>query len=65
MLVRADSTLQKRPLDYSENERIKMEFLTVTKWCEPVIVCRDSADDVSDLSIQLYESWVISAIDQP
>lgn len=58
MLVRADSTLQKLPLDYNENESIKMESGTVAKWCELVIVCRESADDVSDFSIQLYESWL-------
>lgn len=64
MLVRVDSTLQKLPPDYNENESIKMEFRTVAKWCELVIVCRESTDDVSDFSIQMYKSRVIPAIDQ-
>lgn len=64
MLVRVDSTLQKPPIDYNENESLKMEFRTVAKWCELVIVCRESTDDVSDFSIQMYKSRVIPAIDQ-
>ncbi|MCJ1348425.1 hypothetical protein MMC31_006657 [Peltigera leucophlebia] len=64
MLVRVDSTLQKLPPDYNENESIKMEFRTVAKWCELVIVCRESTDDVSDFSLQMYKSRVIPAIDQ-
>lgn len=64
MLVRAYSTLQKLRIDYNENRSIKMEFHTVAKWYELVIVCRESADDVSDFSIQLHESWVIPVTDQ-
>lgn len=64
MLVRVDSTLQKPPIDYNENESLKMEFRTVAKWCELVIVCRESTDDLSDFSIQMYKSRVIPAIDQ-
>lgn len=64
MLVRVDSTLQKLPPEYNENESLKIEFRTVAKWCELVIVCRESTDNVSDFSIQMYKSRVIPAIDQ-
>lgn len=64
MLVRVDSTLQKPSTDYNENESLKMEFRTVAKWCELVIVCRESTDDLSDFSVQMYKSRVIPAIDQ-
>lgn len=64
MLVRVDSTLHKPSTDYNENESLKMEFRTVAKWCELVIVCRESTDELSDFSIQMYKSRVIPAIDQ-
>lgn len=64
MLVRVDSTMQQLPPDYNENDSLKTESRTVDKWREFVVVCRESMEDDSDFSIQIYKSRVIPAIEQ-
>lgn len=64
MLVRVDSTMQQLPIDYNENDSLKTESRTVDKWREFVVVCRESTEDDSDFSIQMYKSRVIPAIEQ-
>lgn len=64
MLVRVDSTLQELPSDYNENDSLKTESRTVDKWSEFIVVCRESVDDESDFSIQMYKSRVIPAVEK-
>lgn len=64
MLIRVDSTMQKLPPDYNENDSLKTESRTVDKWREFVVVCRESTDEDSDFSLQIYKSRVIPAIEQ-
>lgn len=64
MLVRVDSTMQQLPIDYNENDSLKTESRVVDKWREFVVVCRESTEDDSDFSIQMYKSRVIPAIEK-
>lgn len=64
MLVRVDSTMQELPSDYNENDSLKTESRTVDKWSEFIVVCRESVDDESDFSIQMYKSRVIPAVEK-
>lgn len=64
MLVRVDSTLQELPSDYNENDSLKTESRTVDKWREFIVVCRESAEDNADFSIQMYKTRVIPAIEK-
>lgn len=64
MLVRVDSTMHQLSIDYNENDSLKTESRTVDKWTELVVVCRESTEDNSDFSIQMYKSRVIPAIEQ-
>lgn len=64
MLVRVDSTLQELPPDYNENDSMKMESRIVDKWREFIVVCRESAEDEADFSIQMYKTRVIPATDK-
>ena len=59
MLVRVDSTLQDLPLDYNENDSLKTSARTVEKWREFVVVCRESATEDADFTIQMYKTRVI------
>lgn len=61
MLVKVDSTMQELPANYNENDSLKTESRTVDKWSEFIVVCRESADDESEFSIQMYKSRVIPA----
>lgn len=65
MLVKVDSTMQELPSDYNENDSLKTESRTVDKWSELIVVCRESIDDESDFTIQMYKSRVIPAIEKP
>lgn len=64
MLVRVDSTVQQLPSDYNENDSLKTESRTVDKWREFIVVCRTSAEDNADFSIQMYNTRVIPAIEK-
>ena len=64
MLVRVESTLQKLPVDYNENDSLKTESRIVDKWKEFVVVCRESTENNCDFSIQMYKSRVIPAVEQ-
>lgn len=64
MLVRVDSTLQELPSDYNENDSLKTESRTVDKWKEFIVVCRETAQDNADFSIQMYKTRVIPATEQ-
>lgn len=59
MLVRVDSTMQELPPDYGENDSLKTSARTIEKWREFVVVCRESATDDAEFSIQLYKTRVI------
>ena len=64
MLVRVDSTVHELSPDYDENESLKIEARTVEKWREFVVVCRESTDQESDFSIQMYKTRVIPATEE-
>lgn len=64
MLVRVDSTLQELPSDYNENDSLKTESRIVDKWKEFIVVCRETAQDNADFSIQMYKTRVIPASEQ-
>ena len=64
MLVRVDSTMHELSPDYEENESLKIEARTVEKWREFVVVCRESTDQESDFSIQMYKTRVIPATEE-
>lgn len=64
MLVRVDSTLHDLPEDFDENDSSKTETRTIEKWQEFVVVCRESTNDESQFSIQLYKTRVIPAREQ-
>ena len=61
MLVRIDSTTHDLPADYDENESLKIEARTVEKWREFIVVCRESTNEDSEFSIQMYKTRVIAA----
>ena len=64
MLVRVDSTMQELPPDYNENDSLKTDSHIVEKWREFIVVCRESVDEDSDYSIQMYKSRVIPAVEK-
>lgn len=64
MLVRIDATTHELPPDFDENDSLKIEARTIEKWREYVVVCRESLDDESSFSIQMYKSRVIPAKEQ-
>ena len=59
MLVRVDSTMEKLPTDYNENDSLKTSSRTVEKWREFVVVCRESTTQDADFSLQMYKTRVI------
>ncbi|KAI9793256.1 MAG: hypothetical protein M1816_000677 [Peltula sp. TS41687] len=61
MLVKVESTIQKLPDEYDENESMAIDTKTVEKWQEFVLVCRESASEEADYILQLYKSRVIPA----
>ena len=63
MLVRMDSTMQELDADYDENDSLKIEARTIEKWREYVVVCRESTNDDSDYTIQMYKTRVIPAVE--
>ena len=65
MLVRIDATVNEMEDDYDENDSLRMDSRTVEAWREFIVVCRESADDKANYSIQMYKSRVIPAVEQP
>ena len=65
MLVRIDATVNEMEDDYDENGSLKIDARTVEAWREFIVVCRESADERADYSIQMYKSRVIPAVEQP
>lgn len=65
MLVRIDATMNEMEDDYDENDSLRTDARTVEAWREFIIVCRESADEKADYSIQMYKSRVIPAVEQP
>ena len=61
MLVRVDFTAHELPEDYNENDSLKTEARAVDKWQECVVVCRESTNDESQFSLQMYKTRVIPA----
>lgn len=59
MLVRVDITSHELPPDFDENDSLKIEARVVEKWREYIVVCRESVDDESSFSMQMYKSRVI------
>ncbi|KAI9681594.1 MAG: hypothetical protein M1829_000791 [Trizodia sp. TS-e1964] len=62
MLVRIDYTAQQLPEEYDENESLKVVTRPMEQWCEFVVVCRQSSQSEVGLSLELYKSRVIPAI---
>jgi len=65
MLVRIDATVNEMEDGYDENDSLKIDARIVEAWKEFIVVCRESADDKADYSIQMYKSRVIPAVEQP
>ena len=65
MLVRVDFTQHELPEDYDENESLKVEARAIDKWQEFVVVCRESTNDESQFSLQMYKTRVIPAREEP
>ena len=65
ILVRVDTTMHELPDDYDENDSLKTEARAVEKWREFVVVCRESTNEDSQFSIQMYKTRVIPAKEQP
>lgn len=64
MLVRIDYTAQQMPLEYDENESLKIETRAVEKWREFMVVVRKSKkQDSDDFRLQIYKTRVIPEID--
>lgn len=64
MLVRIDSTMNELEPDFDENDSIKIDVRAIEKWREYVVVCRESTNEDSDYSIQMYKTRVIPAIEE-
>ena len=65
MLVRVDTTVNEIENDYDENDSLRIDARTVEAWREFIVVCRESADNKADYSIQMYKSRVIPAVEHP
>ena len=65
MLVRVDATISNMEDSYDENDSQKIDARTVEAWREFIVVCRRSAGEKADYSIQMYKSRVIPAVEQP
>ena len=65
MLVRVDATVNEIENDYDENDSLRIDARIVEAWREFIVICRESADDKADYSIQMYKSRVIPAVEQP
>ncbi|KAL7272671.1 hypothetical protein RUND412_004516 [Rhizina undulata] len=64
MLVRVEVAKAQLPDDYDENESMKIDTRTMEKWREFVVVCREGMDEDIPMTLQLYKSRVIPAIDK-
>lgn len=64
MLVRVETTAHDLPEDFDENDSSRTETRLIEKWREYVIVCRESSDEESQFSIQMYKTRVIPATEQ-
>ncbi|KAJ9661465.1 hypothetical protein H2201_006496 [Coniosporium apollinis] len=64
MLVRMDTTMTQVPDDYDENDSQKIEYRTNEKWREYMVVCRESADEDAEFTLQMYDTRVIPEIER-
>ncbi|KAI5779234.1 Pleckstrin homology domain-containing protein [Geopyxis carbonaria] len=65
MLVRVETVQTSQiPEDYDENENLKIQTRLVDKWREYVVVCREGADDNVPMTLRLYKSRTIPAVDK-
>ena len=66
MLVRVEMAHSHTlPDSYDENESRTITTRLVDKWREYVVVCREGADDNTPMTLNLYKSRLIPAIDKP
>lgn len=65
MLVRVEISKTPVPNDYDENESMKVVTQLREKWREFVVVCRQTGEKATPLSLMLYKNRVIPAIDRP
>lgn len=65
MLVRIEVAPGPVPAEYDENESMKVATQIVEKWREYVVVCRESADDATPMTLRLYKSRNVPAIERP
>lgn len=65
MIVRVEmATTHWLPDDYDENESSKIDTRTVDKWREYLMVCRENSDDLVPMTLRMYKSRTIPAIDR-
>ena len=65
MLVRVDSTMSQLPVEYDENDSLKIESRVVDKWREYVVVCRKGIDEEADFLVQMYKTRAVPAKEEP
>ncbi|KAK2804955.1 hypothetical protein FQN51_001048 [Onygenales sp. PD_10] len=62
MLVRIDTTQQSLPVDFSENDSLKIETRISEKWREFLVVCRQRSDEDTPFTLHLYKTRVIPQV---
>lgn len=65
MLVRIEASLSpKLPVEYDENESLKVKTRVAEKWREYVVVCRESDNPDVPMILRLYKTRSIPAVDK-
>lgn len=62
MLVRIDTTRQDLPVDYDENQSVKIETRVFRKWREFYVVCRRGFDSHAPYTLHLYSKRSIPVV---
>ncbi|KAF2842611.1 hypothetical protein M501DRAFT_1005394 [Patellaria atrata CBS 101060] len=65
MLIRVDTSKAQLPDEYDENESQKIDSMTLEKWREFMVVCREiTHDEDAEFELQMYKTRVIPAIEK-
>jgi hypothetical protein len=64
MIVRVESARTQLPDEYDENESLKVPTRAIEKWREYVVVCRENSNPDVPMSLRLYKSRTIPAVDR-
>lgn len=64
MLVRVEETVNELPIDYSENESLRMETREVAKWREYLVVCREGSDEATPYILKMYKTRVVQDVEK-